>query len=112
MKNTKLPTLDVKLQAGSLTLTMRRYEFNHALDCMGLTPAAWGTIPSDEFRHKIKVAGRNFLLTPSEFTKSEQLVKVGKEEITMAKLCEKKVAVIMASLELFAESVGDKDIAY
>lgn len=108
----KLATLDVTLKAGGLELTMPRYEFNHALDCMGEQVTPWGIIPADRFRHRLITARQNVMFCPQEFTCSEQTIKVKKEMVTFAALDIEKVRAILTKLWVFAERAGDKDINY
>jgi len=108
----KLATLDITLKAGSSETTLLRYEFNHALECMGVKPTPWGGMPADQFRHKLTTARKNMLYAPQEFTRCEGTVKVGKNMVTFAKLDVEKVRSILTKLWVFAERAGDNDISF
>jgi hypothetical protein len=109
----KLATLDVMIQANGQELTLPRFEFNHALTCMGLPATPYGTIPADLFRHRLTEARKNMQLHPTEFTTSETVMRVGKlGGLTFAALDAEKVRAVLTKLWVFAERAGDKDINY
>lgn len=108
----KMATLDVKLQGKGATITLSRYDFNHALECMGITPSAWGNMPAEKFRFRLAEAQRHLFYSPQEFTRSESTVRVGKEPVTFAALDAEKVYSILKKLVVFGERVGDGDIHY
>jgi hypothetical protein len=108
-----LATLEITLQANGQELVLPRYEFNHALTCMGVPVTPYGTIPADEFRHRLTTARGNMLLHPREFTVCETTMRVGKkEQVTFAAMDAEKVRAVLTKLWVFAERAGDKDINY
>lgn len=108
----KLATLDIKLQANGQELPMNRFEFNHVLVCLGEKVTPYGSIPADEFRHKLTKARQTMQYAPQEFTASETTLKVGKDMVTFAAINADKLRAIFTKLWVFAERAGDKDITY
>lgn len=109
---TKLATLAITLRANGQELEMPRYEFNHAMACMGEKVTPWGSLPADRFRTRLTEARKHMQYAPREFTASETTLRVGKDMVTFAALDAEKVRAILTKLWVFAERAGDKEISF
>lgn len=108
-----LATLEITLTAtNGQELVMPRYEFNHALACMGEKVTPYGGLRADYFRDRLTKARHNMLLHPNEYTACETTLKVGKDRVTFAALDAEKVRAILTKLWVFAERAGDGEINY
>lgn len=108
----KLATLSVTLKANGRTIEMPRYEFNHALVCLGEKVTPWGAIPSERLRTRLIKARNHMKLSPREFTACETTMSVGKDLVTFAALDVEKVQLILDKLFVFINGVGDCDVNF
>jgi hypothetical protein len=108
----KLATLNITLSAGNRTLVLSRYEFNHALECMGEKVVPWGGLPADHFRAKVALVKRNLARNSKEFTKDGCEVKVAKEKVWMNPITLDKLNKLFSKLETFSTEAGDNEITF
>ena len=108
----KLATLEVTLTAGDLSLTLPRYQFNHALECMGFPVTPWGGMSADKLRVKSQMTRKALQRIPTEFTRDSEKVKVGKEIVVFEKLTIDDVRSIMSRLWMFAKRAEDNEVTF
>ena len=104
--------MSVTLKAGKETCELSRNRFSHALNCMGLNDTPWGSIPAETMLQRIKIALQHLNYAPQEFTASEMVCKVGKENVTFPALGGEETRMILMLLQNFVQRSGITEVTY